>query len=655
MGILDWDIGEVEIGRRNDDKLFSWEKLNLNNYIVDKPTVFCLSGNATITTKEANGLCKQAEIYLDLIKHDKDEDIKDRVDIVGIKYAKTAPGSEVGRLTPDFVEKFNNKVLVPLFKDENGKKLDLNTAMKNMSKITFFSYCVGAREINDIMETLNFKLGKLGYTDSEIKLIDNAGKHVSFAPFDISRSYLPTIRFVSTQDRMVGEDVQDALTAQGVHNFDGVMITRDEPQQIYGKHAEFVRCGAVNVFSSKLLNSFEDRGDEHFISIVNRDKDWNVRPFLRGVKRLSSDNADCVSQMMAWSLCRAAENSFENEKSETFVSSNFTAVEMQDELESIKDAFGERLGISEEHKSKRRRKDYKSNGFEYTEWMRKKTSKSTFCEPKTNIYSQLSHAQGFEEIAYIFEKNNYYYMDEFLPMLDLKKEEIVALECASKERQKNREKNKWNNNQMALLVRMQSAKSMEEVENLAMHLNRKTTRTDLLWLANNVKEGHPLTYENALILCDKLTKEWKAEEDEKSNSFWKVMTGHIEKIDKSGVDKFRKTLGLFEKKDYFAVSDILSQCTYLDDTQKGIIKSMEKAKKRARDHERNRVHLPDFEEVKWKVSNASSIEEMIEIFAENNYYGVEYIVPEIVVLTEEEKKEVLRRCEELREEMNGVM
>lgn len=655
MGILDWDIGEVEMGRRDDNKMFSWQKLNLDRYVVDKPTVFCLSGNGTITSKDANGLCKHAEVYLDLIKENKDDDIKDKVDIIGFKYAKTSPGSEIGKLTPEFVEKFNNRVLVPLFKDKSGKRLDLNTAMKNMSKITFFSYCVGAREINDIMETLNFKLGKLGYSDSEIILINNAGKHISFAPYDTSRSYLPTVRFVSTEDRMVGSDVHEILKDQGLSDFEGIMVSKDQPKEIYGKHAEYVKCGGVNVISSKLLNAFEERGDEHFINIINRDEDWNVRPFKRGIRKLSSDNADCVSQMMAWALCRGVENSLENEEADVFVPSNFNT-DLMDELVSIKDAFGQsRLGMSEEHKSRYRRKDYKRDSYEYSNWVRTKNAKSTYCEPKANIYTQLSRAEDFEEIAYIFEKNNYYYIDEFLPILKLSKDEITALKCAEEERKKTQAILKWKNNQYGLVQKLKLAKSMEDIEALLPALDRKSAKVNLLSVVDGAPSEHPLTYEKSLEVLGKLEKKWALEDSENSASYWNFMINKFEDIESSKGDKFQKTAELLERKNYFAVTDIMSQCGYLSDTQKNIIKSMDKAKKQAQEFEKSRTHIPSFDEVKWEASNASSVEEVMDVFAKYNYFGVEYILPEIVVLTEEEKEEILHRCGEFREEMNRVM
>lgn len=650
--ILNWGNDVVEFGKRKSDKANNWQKLDLDTYAIESPTVFCLSGNTATSTRDANGLCRFVEYSLDLLKSNKVNDIKDKVDIVGFKYAKHSSSSKIGDLTPEFVEEFNNKVLVPLFKDKNGQKLDLNSAMRNMSKISFFSYCVGAREVNDIMQNFNSKLEELGYSLTEISLINNAGKHVSFAPFDNVRNYLPTVRIISTQDEIIGQDVEGYLKDKEMEDFEGVLISKDNAGYIYGHKTQNAMCGGINIISSKLLNAFENAGNEHFINIIDRDEDWNLKPFQRDGDSLLSDNADCVSQMLSWSLSRAVDNSFENEKSNVYIPNNFET-ELYAELESIKDSFGkERLGISEEHKKNKRRSQYRNNSYKLLTRINRANLFKTFCEPKGDILTQLMKANNFEDIAFIFEKNNYYFLEEFLPKLDkLSKDEIYALRKASARCEKIRASKKWENNQVELLLHMSTAKTLEEIYELAECIDPQTLKESLLWVVdNNVVKVKEFTYEKALELMHSLKTQRKIEENEMKLPYYQLMIDKMQDIDIQGGDKFSRTIDLFERKNYFAIPDIIHECKYLDDKQKGVIRSIYNARQRAckfiRDNE-----LANFDVLKSRVENASSIEEMMDLFAKNHYYGVEYILPEIVVLTDEEKQDILHKCKEHRQEI----
>lgn len=652
--IFNWGKDVVELGKRKSGEENSWQKLNLDTYAIEGPIVFCLGGNASTSTRDANGLCRFVEYSLDLLKSNNVNDIKDKVDIVGFKYAKLSPSSEIGDLTPEFVEEFNNKVLIPLFKDENGKKLDLNSAMKNMSKISFFSYCAGAREVNDIMQIFNSKLEKLGYSSTEIRFINNAGKHVSFAPFDNVRNYLPTVRIISTQDEIIGQDVEGYLKDKGIEGFEGLLISKDDAGYIYGQTTQNAMCGGINIISSKLLNAFENAGNEHFINIIDRDENWNLKPFQRDGDSLLSDNADCVSQMLSWSLSRAIDNSFENEKSNVYIPNNF-GTELYSELESIKDSFGEeRLGISEEHKRNKRRSQYRNNSYKLLTLINRANLFKTFCEPKGDVLTQLMNAKNFEDIAFIFEKNNYYFLEEFLPKLNkLSDDEIYALRKASARCEKIRASKKWENNQVELLLHMSTAKTLEEIYELAECIDPRTLKESLLWVVDKVVTVKEFTYEKALELMHSLKTQRKIEESEKKLPYFQLMIDKIQEIDTQGGDKFSRTIDLFERKNYFAIPDIIHKCKYLDDKQKGVIKSIYNARQRAckflRDNE-----LASFDVLKSQVENASSIEEMMDLFAKNHYYGVEYILPEIVVLTDEEKQDILHKCKELRQEIERV-
>ena len=87
-------------GRRNPKVEGShWEQLDLSSYKMTKPIVICLSGNATINEREANGFCKTAENLMGLkLSSDNPEEIYEYADLIGVSYFNRE-GSETGRLT----------------------------------------------------------------------------------------------------------------------------------------------------------------------------------------------------------------------------------------------------------------------------------------------------------------------------------------------------------------------------------------------------------------------------------------------------------------------------------------------------------------------------------------------------------------------------
>ena len=58
---------QIVIGRRcpkTNENPVGWEEISLQNITFDKPTVLCLSGDGTLTAKDANAMAKYAEQLL---------------------------------------------------------------------------------------------------------------------------------------------------------------------------------------------------------------------------------------------------------------------------------------------------------------------------------------------------------------------------------------------------------------------------------------------------------------------------------------------------------------------------------------------------------------------------------------------------------------
>ena len=129
----------VQIGKINLSAKHHWELLDLDELQFTKPTVICFSGNGAITNRQANRLAKQAFTYLDLLFKTKDGNhTLENVDIMGIKYVMSEY-TGAGELTKSAIEQITTAIWKLLI-DKDGNKLDIDTAKKNMSRLTFFTY-----------------------------------------------------------------------------------------------------------------------------------------------------------------------------------------------------------------------------------------------------------------------------------------------------------------------------------------------------------------------------------------------------------------------------------------------------------------------------------------------------------------------------------
>lgn len=342
----------VEIGKRNlNIKDTHWELLDLDNLKFEKPTVLCLCGNDTTTNAKANGFVKQAEIYLELMFKTKDgSNVLDNVDLVGVKY------DEKNSMPIQDSEKVANAIFNLLI-DKNGKKLDIETARKNMSRLTFFTYCYGHNVLQmDIVDkALNSKLSDAGYSENEINLICNSTLEVSYAPPGWINK-IPSIRVMSSRDEMFSFPDTSLFENYNKTIDDlGVSLHEDKPGQIFGEDFDKATAGCIQIVSSGILNDFyqknlngkkqtvgltteDPKRKDHGVYAVARDQNWNLKDAKVDGVFYHSQNADCVSEMMAWALCKGVENSVQNFISDKYVPNTYWN-EMVRDLQSIIDSY----------------------------------------------------------------------------------------------------------------------------------------------------------------------------------------------------------------------------------------------------------------------------------------------------------------------------
>jgi len=402
----------VQIGKRNLQAPNQWELLDLDNLKFPKPTVICLSGNGALTNNQANKLAQQVETYLDLMFSSKDGNhALENIDIMSVKYAYCNI-TGAGILDELAIEQLAIAIL-ELLVDKNGNKLNLADAKKNMSRLTFFTYCAGNKELQNIICNLNDKLALVGYNQNEIKAIDQATLEVSFAPLNYPLNFLPSVDILSLNDSLMAKYLYGGLgtmTKEQLNHLDGVYLHQTAPGPLFGLLGDIDTAASIQVLSTGLLNSYSEEIDEHAITITARDQDWNIRPtHLNGVAH-RSNNADCVSQIMAWALCKGVENSIQNFQSQTYIPNTYWD-ELVDDFKSIIHSYGQdKLARNQNYMYKKRKSKFNRSRKKLFRFL-PRTSIPTYQE----MIDTLNNADSWETVITYLQNNNFFGIEHVLP------------------------------------------------------------------------------------------------------------------------------------------------------------------------------------------------------------------------------------------------
>ncbi len=634
---------EVSMGKRNLVKENHWEPLFVEDYVIDKPTVICLGGNATIDDLEANGFCKQAENMLGLIKRGRFESISDRVDLLGFGYARHNSGEETGELPLDFVDEFVDKVLLPLF-SKDGERLTFTMARKNMSKLSFFTYCQGQIEANKIMDSLDVKLSALGYDDYEIDAINNATINVAFAPLDDRANYMPTIRVLSLRDERVGGDVSQILNKQEMASLDGICVRTDEAGTIYGTPRKRAISGSINVISSQLLNATGRTIDEHLASIVSRDNNWGIKEFANNNGDLvASGNADCISQIMSYALGLAIENGEKNMVSETYIPNTFYTT-LPDEISSIVAGFsGASLQAIGQKRWQEREAGY--NGERYQKLNNWSKNYFTFSKPQSVIFTELKEAKTFIQIASILEANNYNYLDDILQgvQIPLSENERILIDLGAKNRAINREKRKWQCEPDAVInSALSRAKTFDEVKSILTCFDYSNAQRFSNVLLNRSDVCYPISKHELEHILKPLKVEFDSRPEKIGKSeYLKLMMNELNSVE-AGENAFYEIASILEKYDYFAVTDMLPMIQdKISREQYDDIMSMRRAKILGEEARKSEISSLKFGEMVDLINSAESFEDAVSRYSRYGFCGAKYVLPEVLVLTDEEKAQIM--------------
>lgn len=323
--------------RRNPREEYHFETIDLDTFRVTRPTVFCFSGNGAISTHEANGTCKIVEHQLRLLFDEKSGfNLYDNVDLVGVVYG--APNSShTGRIGDEVILQFVRNVLCPLCFDKNWRIKDMDSILRSMSLVNFFTFCHGSIEVANILRCFvcDFLVPSLSLEDVDKVL--SAIMQVSFAP-NTPSIFCPSVLVTSFRDKFAIYDRE--VYEDNFGTLDGIDVTYNSAYSSLGEKDEYKHFPHIHLYSSNLNNIGERRfGDEHHLTLVDRNYDWNGiidRP--NGDNIDFGRNADAVSQMMSYALCTSIENGLANMHSSHYIP-KIEISELYKDLLSIKNSF----------------------------------------------------------------------------------------------------------------------------------------------------------------------------------------------------------------------------------------------------------------------------------------------------------------------------
>lgn len=339
-----------KFGKRDLNSVDHWKQLDIENYSITKPTIICLGGNGTITERKANNFCKLAERLVGLkIESDNVYSSYNNVEVLGFSYGSEKEEDTAGQFNKEDINSIVDSLLLPLLINEDGKRLSMEQASKNFSLVTFFSHCHGAREVANLISSLNKKLTIASYSQEEIDQILGQTFQLAYCP-NTDEAPIPTVRIDSFTDSHNLELPRIFKDAYG-YTVDGIDIKYDPPGYLRNQKRWFQthsHSDIVSVVSSRLLNFQEPTidpsldmqdpqnrpqvVDEHNIyDVFKRDKDsW--------ADETGAKNADTVSQMAAHTLALSVANSMANSESETLIP-KMPLTEIKEYLEDIKQTY----------------------------------------------------------------------------------------------------------------------------------------------------------------------------------------------------------------------------------------------------------------------------------------------------------------------------
>lgn len=168
--------------KENDDGVHyrTFRTDDLKN-IFKRPTLLCFPGRYAFNAKEANGLAKfiRQQLYIEQTDTPEIQILSawypgNTLDLGSDLYAFMSPYIKYDNDSPfEYVRRFVNNSFKPLYIDEDGYRLPVSEAAKNMRMVNLFGYSYGGAVIQMIANELSKDMKKAGYSEKERRFIQS--------------------------------------------------------------------------------------------------------------------------------------------------------------------------------------------------------------------------------------------------------------------------------------------------------------------------------------------------------------------------------------------------------------------------------------------------------------------------------------------------
>lgn len=297
--------------KKSENNEFGYERYELENIDLAKPSLLTFGGNATISDSLANGYAKTLQKILGVKSDDN------FANFYTIHYGGLV-GGNTGNVTIQEIEKIAQN-FIKLVIDENGNKISKLQAQKNMRNINIVSHCFGASVVNEVFKyVFRTMVKKIGYSEEEAKDVLSQVFHLSYAP-NINDLYFTTnILIKPLQDKTKYptleeyEQVYDVPQRQlGKNHKYSELIGGELDTNIYIGLAKFYEeDNNLFVFTNHMLDT-EWEKDTHGINGIMKEDDWKVANYNR-----ADVLSTAVSLVCAYALVNSIKNNKDNEKFE---------------------------------------------------------------------------------------------------------------------------------------------------------------------------------------------------------------------------------------------------------------------------------------------------------------------------------------------------
>lgn len=296
----------IVIGKRDFSKPNHWQNIELGNFKITKPTIICLGGNCTITTEEANGVCKVASSLIGLKnKFDDEQATTQDVDVIGIAYGslENSDNPNTTMVTKQEIGLIVDTLLMPLAFDEQGNRYSFEQAQRNFCNLNFFSHCYGSKVLNEMNFDLMRKMLSQGYSSRETLDLEKQMTSVAYAPMEEVFN-MTAVQAISLKD------LTTAVPSNANAGFQDAYLDIVRGNTVFSGTSLFIEDeNTVTLFTSSMSPK---PGNEHAINFIARDERWRY-----GL--LNPDHGDEVSQVLGYALATAVATGLQNEYSQEFI------------------------------------------------------------------------------------------------------------------------------------------------------------------------------------------------------------------------------------------------------------------------------------------------------------------------------------------------